>query len=127
MTDSLFPDLARYDAFLSDLKMRIRTAQVRVALAVNCELVLLYWQIGKEILERQQQEGWGAKAIDRLAKDLKHEFPDMSGFSSRNLKYMRAFAEAYSDERFVQEALAQITWYHNIALLEKAKDEKQRL
>ncbi|MBD0361454.1 MAG: DUF1016 domain-containing protein [Coleofasciculus sp. C3-bin4] len=112
---------------LKDLKGRIRAAQVKAALAVNKELILLYWQIGCEILARQKEQGWGSKVIDRLAKDLKREFPDITGFSPRNLKYMRAFAEAYPDEQFVQEALAQITWYHNIALLEKLKDTQQRL
>jgi predicted nuclease of restriction endonuclease-like (RecB) superfamily len=116
-----------YESFLRELKERIRTAQVRAALAVNQELVLLYWQIGREILARQQQQGWGAKVIDRLAKDLKLEFPQMQGFSPRNLKYMRAFAEAYSEPEFVQEVLAQITWYHNIALLEKLKSLEERL
>lgn len=123
---TLFSD-DNYNAFLRDLKGRIRAAQVKAALAVNKELILLYWQIGREILARQKEQGWGSKVIDRLAKDLKREFPDITGFSPRNLKYMRAFAEAYPDEQFVQEALAQITWYHNIALLEKLKDAQQRL
>ncbi len=115
-----------YGQFLSDLKTRIRTAQVKAALAVNRELVLLYWQIGRDILERQKQEGWGSKVIDQLAQDLKQEFPDMRGFSARNLKYMRAFAEAHPNQQIVQEVLAQITWYHNIALLEKLKDSQAR-
>jgi len=80
-----------------------------------------YWDIGRQILARQDKEGWGAKIIDRLAADLKKSFPDMKGFSSRNLKYMRKFAENYPDRKFVQEVLAQITWYHNITLLEKVK------
>jgi predicted nuclease of restriction endonuclease-like (RecB) superfamily len=96
-------------------------------LAVNRELVLLYWQIGRDILARQQQQGWGAKVIDSLAKDLQREFPEMKGFSSRNLKYMRAFAQSYADEQMVQEVLAQVTWYHNIALLEKLKSPEERL
>ena len=116
-----------YDTLLQQLKERIHTAQVRAALAVNWELVLLYWQIGREILIRQQQQGWGAKVIDKLAKDLRKEFPEMKGFSPRNLKYMRAFAETYPDEQIVQEALAQITWYHNIALMEKLKSQDERL
>jgi len=116
-----------YETFLLDLKSRIRTAQVRAALAVNRELVLLYWQIGRDILARQQQQGWGAKVIDSLAKDLQREFPEMKGFSSRNLKYMRAFAQSYADEQMVQEVLAQVTWYHNIALLEKLKSPEERL
>ncbi|MBD2060297.1 DUF1016 domain-containing protein [Oculatella sp. FACHB-28] len=123
---SLFLD-SHYADFLDGLKQRIRSAQVKAALAVNRELVLLYWQIGQEILSRQQRNGWGAKIIDQLAKDLKREFPDVNGFSSRNLKYMRAFAEAYPDELIVQEVLAQIPWYHNIALLEKLKSREQRL
>jgi predicted nuclease of restriction endonuclease-like (RecB) superfamily len=100
---------------------------VRAALSVNRELVLLYWQLGRDILTRQRQQGWGAKVIDRLARDLQKEFPDMKGFSPRNLKYMRAFAEAYPNEPIVQEVLAQITWYHNIALIEKLKSPEERL
>jgi predicted nuclease of restriction endonuclease-like (RecB) superfamily len=115
------PDMPRdllppgYDTLLRDLKNQIRQAQVRAALAVNRELVLLYWRMGREILTRQRAEGWGAKVIDRLSADLRREFPEMKGFSVRNLKYMRAFGEANPDEAIVQEALAQITWYHNIA------------
>ncbi|MBD2207446.1 DUF1016 domain-containing protein [Calothrix sp. FACHB-1219] len=127
MTDSLFPELSNYDAFISILKQRIRTAQVRAALAVNQELVLLYWQIGREILQRQQAEGWGTKVIERIAKDLKREFPDIRGFSSRNLKYMRAFAEAYPDEQIVQQAAAQIPWFHNCVLLDRVKAPEQRV
>ncbi|WP_236506499.1 PDDEXK nuclease domain-containing protein [Tychonema sp. BBK16] len=88
---------------------------------------MLYWQIGRDILNRQQQQGWGTKVIDNLATDLRKAFPEMKGFSSRNLKYMRSFAETYPDEQFVQEVLAQITWYHNIALIEKLKSSEERL
>jgi predicted nuclease of restriction endonuclease-like (RecB) superfamily len=116
-----------YDEFLRSLKDRIRQAQIRAALSVNSELVLLYWTIGREILTRQQEAGWGGKVIDRLAKDLKQAFPEMQGFSSRSLKYMRSFAEAYPDLSIVQEVLAQITWYHNLALLEKTKSSEERL
>jgi len=112
---------AGYAEFLAELKQRIERAQVRASLAVNQELVLLYWQIGREILSRQDRESWGAKVIDRLAADLKRSFPDMRGFSPRNLKYMRAFAEAWAEEEFVQAVLAQITWYHNIALWRNSK------
>jgi predicted nuclease of restriction endonuclease-like (RecB) superfamily len=92
-----------YDEFLRDLKERIRTAQIKAALAVNRELVLLYWQIGCQILARQKSEGWGAKVVEQLAKDLKSEFPDMTGLSRTNLLYMRAFAEAYPDESIVHQ------------------------
>src|SRR5689334_15985081 len=115
-----------YPLLLEDLKARIRTAQVRAALAINRQLVLLYWEIGRQILESQRREGWGAKVIDRLSNDLRQAFPDAMGFSPRNLKYMRAFAEAWPDEAFVQEALAQITWYHNITILDKVKDPSAR-
>lgn len=126
MTDSLFPDLAQYQTFLNGLKNRIRTAQIKAAIAVNRELILLYWQIGRDILTRQQQEGWGAKVIERLAKDLKKEFPDMKGFSSRNLKYMRSFGEAYPDKQFVQQLAAQIPWFHHCILMERVKDAQER-
>jgi len=116
-----------YDQTLRHLKDQVRQARVKAALSVNRELVLLYWEIGRTILEQQHQQGWGAKVIDRLAQDLQQEFPDMQGFSARNLKYMRAFAEAYPAETIVQGSLAQIPWYHNIALLEKLKDREERL
>ena len=86
-----------YGALLRELQERIRGARLRAALAVNQELVTLYWSIGADILARQRDEGWGAKVIDRLAEDLRRAFPEMTGLSARNLKYMRAFAEAYPD------------------------------
>lgn len=116
-----------YDRFLTDLKERIRAAQIRAALSVNRELVMLYWQMGREIRDRQKQQGWGAKVIDKLAQDLQTALPDVKGFSARNLKYMRAFAESYPDESIVQAPLAQISWYHNIALLEKLNSLDERL
>jgi predicted nuclease of restriction endonuclease-like (RecB) superfamily len=124
MSDLLDPE---YDQFLRELKDRIRTAQVMAALAVNRELVLLYWQIGREILERQHQQSWGTKVIDRLAKDLQREFPDMKGFSTRNLKYMRAFAEAYPNPEIVQQVVAQVPWGHNVRLLDQVKNPQERL
>ena len=99
-TAALLPE--GYAELLSQLKERIRAAQLRAGLAVNREMVLLYWQIGRDILERQEREGWGAKVIDRLASDLHRAFPDMTGLSPRNLKYMRAFAAAWPDEAIVQ-------------------------
>jgi predicted nuclease of restriction endonuclease-like (RecB) superfamily len=125
MTSNL--QLGDYSDFLKSLKERIRTAQVHAALAVNRELVLLYWQIGRDILTRQQQQGWGAKVITQLAKDLKQEFPEMKGFSRTNLLYMRAFAEAYLDEQIVQQAAGQIPWFHNCTLLDKVKAPTERL
>ncbi len=121
---SLFPE--NYDDFFRSLKDRIRSAQLKAAIAVNQELILLYWQIGQEILQRQQAEGWGAKVIERLARDLKIEFPDMTGFSPRNLNYMRSFAEAYPDEAILHQLGAKIPWKHNCVILDKVKDPEQR-
>lgn len=84
-----------YQAVIGEWKQKIRATRQQAALAVNAQLLAIYWEIGHTILEQQRVEGWGAKIIDRLAVDLKSEFPDMRGFSTRNIKYMRAFAEAY--------------------------------
>lgn len=118
---------SNYADLLADVKRRVQEARVRAVLAANSELVLLYWDIGHRILREQDQSGWGAKVIDRLAQDLRSSFPDMKGFSPRNLKYMRAFASAWPDRPIVQEALAQITWYHNITLVEKLDNSETRL
>jgi predicted nuclease of restriction endonuclease-like (RecB) superfamily len=115
-----------YGDFLKSLKQRIKETQLKAAIAANRELILLYWDIGRQILERQDKEGWGAKIIDRLAADLKHEFPDMKGFSPRNLKYMRKLAAAYPDIQIVQQAVAQIPWGHVIRLIELITDVKER-
>lgn len=115
-----------YAQFLDRLKKRIRTIQTQTVLAVNQELVLLYWEIGRDILERQHQGGWGAKVIDRLSQDLARAFPQMKGFSPRNLKYMRAFAEAWADKAIVQQLAAQIPWFHNCTLLDKVRDSQER-
>ncbi|MBS4019008.1 MAG: DUF1016 family protein [Dechloromonas sp.] len=115
-----------YTDWLADLKTRIHTAQQRATLAVNRELVLLYWQIGRDILARQGEQGWGTKVIDRLAEDLRQAFPTMKGFSPRNLKYMRAFAEAWPDEAIVQQAVAQLPWGHNLVLLDKLPGPETR-
>ncbi|MBU0501068.1 MAG: DUF1016 family protein [Gammaproteobacteria bacterium] len=123
---SLIPPPAGYADWLANLKSRIHTAQQRATLAVNRELVLLYWKIGRDILARQSEQGWGAKVIERLAQDLRAAFPDMKGFSPRNLKYMRAFAEAWPDAEFVQQAAAQLPWGHNLVLLDRLSTLEER-
>ena len=115
-----------YDDLLAALKERIGSAQLRAAVAVTRELVLLYWQIGRDILGRQEHEGWGTKVIDRLAGDLRRAYPDMTGLSPRNLKYMRAFAEAWPEESIVQQLVAQIPWCHNMRLLDNVKNRRER-
>jgi predicted nuclease of restriction endonuclease-like (RecB) superfamily len=86
----------------------VHAAQIRAGLAANRELLVLYWDIGRMILDRQKAEGWGAKVIDRLSRDLQNEFPGRQGFSPRNLKYMRAFAEAWPETVIVQQPAAQL-------------------
>jgi predicted nuclease of restriction endonuclease-like (RecB) superfamily len=115
-----------YDDFLQNLKRRIQAAQVKAVFAVNRELILLYWQIGREILERQRVAGWGAKVIERLAGDLHREFPAMTGFSRTNLLYMRAFAEAWPEKSFVQQVVGQIPWGHNLRILDLLKIPGER-
>ena len=113
---------ASYGAAFAAIKERIRTERQRAVLAANATLVMLYWDIGKTILDRQRQEGWGAKVIDRLSYDLREAFPNMRGLSPRNLKYMRSFATAWPDRQFVQQVAAQIPWFHNVVLLDKIKE-----
>ena len=125
-SSSLLQLPAGYPEFLQDLKSRIRAAQVRAAFAVNRELVLLYWSIGKDILARQGVEGWGSRVIDRLADDLQNEFPGVEGFSPRSLKYMRALAEAWPEESIVQQLIAQLPWGHNVRVLDRIKDRPTR-
>lgn len=117
---------ADYATFLTDLKTRIRAARTRAALAVNRELIVLYYEIGRGILERQERFGWGTKVVQQLAADLRREFPDMQGLSRTNLLYMRAFAEAYPDEAFVQQVVGQLPWGHNVRLLDKLSSTVER-
>ena len=116
-----------YAGFLADLKERITHERIRAVLSANSAMVLLYWDIGHAILARQEQEGWGAKVIDRLSLDLKIAFPDMSGLSARNLKYMRKFAAAWPDRAIVQRTVAQIPWRSNLALMDKLAEPDLRL
>ena len=115
-----------YLRLLNDIKARVSSAQIKAVVSVNKELIYLYWDIGKNILERQTREGWGSRVIDRLSHDLIRSFPEMKGFSPRNLKYMRRLAEEYPQREIVQEVLAQLTWYHNITLIEKISSLPER-
>ncbi len=126
MSKNFLVSPSSYEDFLNALKERIRRSQVQAALAVNQELIRLYWQIGRDILNKEREQGWGAKVVERLASDLKREFPDIKGFSARNIRYMKAFAEAYPDETILQRCIAKLPWRHNIALLEKLKSNEER-
>jgi predicted nuclease of restriction endonuclease-like (RecB) superfamily len=95
-----------YSEWLKELKDRIYNTQQRATLSVNRELIMLYWEIGNDILIKQSIQGWGAKVIERFSKDLQNAFPSMKGFSTRNLKYMRSFAEVWTDKQIVQQAVA---------------------
>lgn len=143
MTPSI-PPPAGYPAFLNDLKARIRTAQVKAALAVNRELIALYWHIGRSIVERQRTAGWGKAVVERLATDLQIAFPGLEGFSARNIWHARAFYLGYSDgstelkqpvselgspkthplsrktsTSIPPQPVSEIPWGHNIVLLQK--------
>jgi predicted nuclease of restriction endonuclease-like (RecB) superfamily len=115
-----------YPALLADLKQRIRDARIRASVAVNRELVLLYWSIGREIVNRQQKEGWGTKVIERLAADLRKAFPEMTGFSARNLGYMRSCAEAWPEEAILQQVAAKLPWGHIMVLIDAVKSSIER-
>ena len=116
MPDEYLP-LPSYTELLQHLKERVVQAQSRAVLAVNSELVQLYWEIGRTISERQKAEGWGSKVIDRLARDLKEAFPCIKGFSAANLKYMRYFAENCPGRTIGQQPADQLPWFHIVAIL----------
>jgi len=145
-------ETVKYQSLLGDIKNAIQHARLRAVLAVNTEMILLYWQTGKMIAERQQQEGWSAKVIPRLAADLKQEFSDLKGFSERNLGRMLAFYKEYQNDTILpqsvaklqateneqnanspqavanlQRLVAKLPWGHNILLIEKVKDKNARL
>lgn len=116
-----------YDAFLKRLRERIQSARIRAAWSVNKELIILYWEIGRDILERQDQDEWGSKIIARLSQDIRKDFPNTKGFSPRNLSYMRSFAESYPDIESVRAVFAQMPWYQNCALIDKLSSYEERL
>ncbi|MGO9900728.1 MAG: DUF1016 N-terminal domain-containing protein, partial [Solirubrobacteraceae bacterium] len=127
LPDPASRDLDDYGTFLADAKRRIYAARGRAARAVNAELVGVYWYLGSEILARQSDEGSGrgrsgTRVIPRLASDLQAAFPDMGGFSERNLEYMRKFAAAWPENGMAQHVAALLPWGHNILLLDKVSD-----
>ncbi len=120
-------EIETYQTLLGEIKTAIQQARIRASLVVNAEMISLYWRTGKIIAERQQQEGWSAKVIPRLAADLQQEFTDLKGFSERNLGYMLRFALEYPENSILQQTVAKLPWGHNILLIEKVKDKNIRL
>lgn len=118
---------ADYGVFLADIKAIVARERIKAVMTANAAMVLMYWDIGQAILLRQREEGWGARVIDRLAHDLKAAYPEMTGFSPRNLKYMRQFSEAWPDRAIVQRTVAQLPWRSNLTLLDKLSDPETRL
>jgi predicted nuclease of restriction endonuclease-like (RecB) superfamily len=117
---------AEYAELLAAVKARISGAQYEALKAVNKELIALYWDIGKAIVERQKDDSWGKAVVERLAQDLQKAFPGMQGFSSRNIWYMRNFYLCYFHNQKLQPLVAEISWTHNLLIMEKCKDELQR-
>lgn len=120
-------EITSYKSLLDDIKLAINNAQTRATFAINTEMILLYWETGKMIAERQAQKGWSSKVIPNLANDLKNEFADLRGYSERNMGYMLRFANEYPDQSILQQAVAKLPWGHNILLIEKLKDKETRL
>lgn len=116
-----------YLQFIEEIKNEVQKQRITVVMNANSNMIRLYWNIGRAILKMQEEEGWGAKVIDRMAKDLKEAFPEMSGFSPRNIKYMRKFAQCWPDYEIVQQVAAQIPWRTNLKLIDKLEDEESRI
>ena len=116
-----------YSELLGSVRAHVSQGRRRAVAAVTQELVLTYWQVGREILDRQTYEGYGSNVINRLSADLKRAFPDATGFSPRNLRYMRAFAAAWPDLEIVQRSAAHLPWRHHQQLLDKLDDAETRL
>lgn len=121
------PFFPGYDIFLRNLKERILITQCKAAVAVNKDLVMLYWSIGSDISSQIQTKGWGMKVVDRISTDLMRVFPNMKGFSPRNLWYMRSFTDAWSDDSILQQVVAKLRWGHNCIILDKLTRNEERL
>ncbi len=115
-----------YSQALEEIKNRVRAAQYEAFKVVNREMIVLYWDIGRIIISRQQEKSWGKSVVERLALDLQKEFPGIAGFSTRNIWYMRRFYLCYQEGSKLQPLVAEIAWSHNLVILEKCKDELER-
>lgn len=115
-----------YIVFLSEIKEKIHQAQYEAMKQVNNTLLTLYWEIGKSIVEKQNQHGWGKSIVQTLSKDLQNEFPGVQGYSARNLWYMRNFYDQYKKNTKLQPLVAEISWSHNMVIMEKCKEDLER-
>jgi predicted nuclease of restriction endonuclease-like (RecB) superfamily len=116
-----------YQEFLQAIKSQVVQSRIGAARAVNRSLIGLYWTLGQLIVERQEALGWGKAVVERLSADLKAEFPEMTGFSPRNLWFIKQFYEAYADApEFLKQAVSEIPWGHNILIMQRIKDETAR-
>ncbi len=115
-----------YHNFLREIKERIYKSQYDALKVVNKELIGLYWDIGKRVVEKQKEHGWGKSIVEKLAEDLQKEFPGMQGFSSRNIWNMKNFYVSYKDNQKLQPLVAEISWAKNIVILESCKDDLER-
>jgi len=115
-----------YFTLLRDIKERIHSPQYAALKAVNKELISLYWDIGRVIVERQQGDTWGKSVVEQLAIDLQKEFPGIQGFSTRNIWYMRNFCHTYAGNEKLQPMVAEIGWTHNLLILDRCKDDLER-
>lgn len=116
-----------YGILLQNLKNEITRSRIKAHLSVNKEMILLYWNIGKQILERQKEKGWGSKIIETLSEDFRKEFPEMKGVSYQNISYMQQFFSEYTNIEFLQQAIGEIPWGHNITIFSKVKNRKERI
>jgi len=115
-----------YVKFLNEIKSRVVTARIQAIRSVNKELIKLYWDIGKRIIERQKKYKWGDNIVEALARDLKAAFPQAHGFSERNVWNMRRFYEEYKNKPFLQQLVAEIPWGHNLLIMERVFGDKER-
>ena len=126
-TDDVAAMPAGYAEWLVEVKARVRATQFRAVRAANREVIGLYWSIGRDLLDRQDRQGWGAKVVERASADLRREFPDQRGWSPRNLRYMRRLAQGWPTlDAIVQQAAAQLPWGHIQVLLDKLSDQADR-
>ena len=115
-----------YKHFLTNIKGRLKTAQIRAALAANSELIKFYWELGTDLIEKQKNHQWGAHFLEQFSHDMRQNFPEMQGFSVRNLQRMKQFSTFYPDLLITTQAVSQLPWGHITRLMQMVKDRSER-